>query len=96
MQNLSHNNDDDSQVDEQDKSRQKSALQRDMIMAETDFNKYNNEKVQLEAEIRALKKEEARLKVDLQEKQTRLSRVENELMQLDGSLKSLKKKLNLI
>lgn len=94
MQN--NKNDGDNQDDKQDKSRQINTIQRDMIMAEDDFKKYNNEKIQLESEIRALKKEEAHLKINLQDKQGRLSKVEYELTQAEAILKNLKKKLNLL
>lgn len=99
MQNLSHNNaqgDDQDSGNDQDKSRQKNTLQRDIIMAESDFKKYNNEKMQLDAEIRQLKKDEAHLKVNLQDRQERLNKVAYELTQAETTLKGLKKKLNLL
>lgn len=99
MQNLSHNSvqgGGQDGGDDQDKSRQKNTLQRDIIMTEADFKKYHNEKVQLEAEIRALKKDEAHIKINLQEKQARLGKVDYELTQAETVLKGLKKKMNLL
>lgn len=94
MQN--NNNDGDSQDDKRDKSRQKNDIQREIIMQEADMSKVMNEKVQLEAEIRAIKKEEAHLKINLQDKQGRLSKIEYELTQAEVILKNLKRKMNLL
>jgi chromosome segregation ATPase len=94
MQNFS--SDDAGQADAQDKSRQKTNIQREMIMVESDYRKLANEKANLDMEVRQLKKDESHIKMSLQEKQTRLGKVEYELLQLDTTLKSLKKKLNLL
>jgi len=97
MQNSSNNGaqaDNEKQAHDAEKGRQRNTIQRDMIMVESDYKKYANEKNTLDMEIRALKKDEAQIKISLHEKQERLSKAEYELVQLDVALKGLKKKLN--
>ena len=88
--------DDNNQPHDPDKGREKNTIQRDMIMVESDYHKFANEKNALDMEIRSLKKDEAQIKIGLHDKMARLSKVEYELSQADAALKSLKKKLNLI
>jgi hypothetical protein len=83
-------------VDEHQKTMDRTAIQREMIMIEGDQHKFAREKSTLEMEIRQLKKDEAHIRMNLQEKQTHLGKVENELLQLDNQIKSLRKKLNLL
>ncbi|HCP08736.1 MAG TPA: hypothetical protein DIT25_03000 [Candidatus Moranbacteria bacterium] len=98
MQNFSHNSNSqaDDQAADQDKSRQKNTIQRDMIMLESDLRKLTSEKIALDSEIRSLKKDDAHIKISLKEKQTRLGKVDYELIQMDANMKNLKKKLNAI
>lgn len=92
-QNLSQNSDDQSGQTDQDKSRSRNDIQREIVMQESDLRKKQAEKVRFEAEIRALKKDEARIRVALQEKQEKFSKMDYEILQMENAIKSLKKKL---
>lgn len=96
MQNFSHNGDAHNDDDSRDKSRKQNDIQRDIIMAEADLRKISQEKIALDAEIRALKKEDDRIRVTMQEKRARLSKVDYEITQAEAVVKALQKKLNLI
>ena len=89
-QNFSNNPSDQS---DQDKSRSRNDIQREIVMQESDLHKKQAEKVRFEAEIRALKKDEARVRVALQEKQEIFSKMGYEILQMENAIKSLKKKL---
>ncbi len=95
-QNFSQNSDDQSGQADQDKSRSRNDIQREIVMQESDLRKKLAEKTQLEMEIRALKKENARLKATMQEKQIHLEKIDQDIFQMDAELKSIKKKLNLL
>ncbi len=92
-QNFSHGSNDQSGQAGQDKSRARADIQREIVMQESDLHKKMAEKVRSEAEIRALKKDEARIRVALQEKQEEFSRMDYEILQMENAIKSLKKKL---
>lgn len=92
-QNFSQNSDDQSGQADQDKSRSRNDIQREIVMQESDLHKKMAEKVRFEAEIRALKKDEARVRVAIQEKQEKYSKMGYEILQMENSIKSLKKKL---
>ena len=79
-----------------DKNRQRSELQRNIIMLEADKMKKNAQKMQLDAEIREAKKARERAEMDLQVKQLQLQKIEQEIAVLDVSTKGLKKKLNMV
>lgn len=96
MQNFSHNGGAQNDDESRDKSRKQNEIQRDIIMAEADLRKISQEKIALDAEIRALKKEDDRIKVTMQEKRARLSKVDYEITQAEAVVKALQKKLNLI
>lgn len=89
-QNFSNNPSDQS---DQDKSRSRADIQREIVMQESDLHKKLAEKVRFEAEIRALKKDEARVRVALQEKQEIFSKIGYEILQMENAIKALKKKL---
>jgi chromosome segregation ATPase len=78
----------------QDKTRQRSAIQREIIMQEADYRRSINEKIRLETEIRQLKNDEAHIRVSLQEKQEHLSHLEQDIARSDREIRELKKKLN--
>lgn len=92
-QNFSQNSDDPGGQSDQDKSRSRNDIQREIVMQESDLHKKMTEKVRFEAEIRALKKDEARIRVALQEKQETFSKMGYEILQMENAIKSLKKKL---
>lgn len=92
-QNLSQNSDDQGGQSDQEKSRSRNDIQREIVMQESDLHKKQAEKVRFEAEIRALKKDEARIRVVLQEKQEKYSKMDYEILQMENAIKSLKKKL---
>jgi len=92
-QNFSHNSDDQGGQADQDKSRSRNDIQREIVMQESDLHKKQAEKVRFEAEIRALKKDEARVRVAIQEKQEIYSKMGYEILQMENAIKSLKKKL---
>ena len=79
---------------DEDKKREKNNTQREIIMVDADFKKFNNEKIRLESELRSLKKDESRIKVEMQDRQLRLGKVSQEVMQLEARQRALKKKLN--
>ena len=79
---------------DQDKSRRRSVVQREIVMQEADYRRSINEKIKLEAEVRQLKNDEAHIRISLQEKQTHLTRLEQEIARGDSELHDLKKKLN--
>ena len=89
-QNFSNNPSDQS---DQDKSRSRNDIQREIVMQESDLHKKLAEKIRFEAEIRALKKDEARIRVALQKKQEIYSKMGYEILQMENAIKSLKKKL---
>jgi septal ring factor EnvC (AmiA/AmiB activator) len=78
---------------DQDKSRSRADIQREIVMQESDLHKKQAEKVRFEAEIRALKKDEARIRVALQEKQEKFSKMGYDILQMENAIKALKKKL---
>ncbi len=80
----------------QDKTRQKNEIQRQIVMQEADYKKRLNEKIQIESEMRDLKRKEDQIRAGIQEKQSRLSRLEQEILVSDTALKNLRKKLNLV
>lgn len=90
-QNFSNNP--NNQQSDQDKSRSRADIQREIVMQESDLHKKMAEKVRFEAEIRALKKDEARIRVALQEKQEIFSKMGYEILQMENGIKALKKKL---
>lgn len=96
MQNFTQSDEDTDKTGDQDKSRQRNAIQREIIMTEADQRKFLNEKNALEMEIRQLRHEEDRLKIELKEKQSKLERNDYEILQIDNQIKGLKKKLNLL
>jgi septal ring factor EnvC (AmiA/AmiB activator) len=77
-----------------EKARHRSAIQREIMMRELDYKRSVNEKIQVEAELKRLKNEEAHIRLSLQEKQTRLLKLEQDIARSDGELRDLKKKLN--
>jgi hypothetical protein len=77
-----------------DKNRQKSELQRNIIMLESDKGKKNAQKMQLDAEIREYKKAQERALMEMQIKQSELKKVEQDIAALNISIGGLKKKLN--
>ena len=79
-----------------EKNRQRNEIQRDIVMQEADWRKKVAEKGLIEAEIRALKKDEDRLRTEMQVRQVKFNRIEQEVMQMDAEIKNLKKKLNTI
>jgi septal ring factor EnvC (AmiA/AmiB activator) len=79
---------------DQDKSRRRSVIQREIVMQEADYRRSINEKIKLEAEVRQLKNDEAHIRVSLQEKQAQLTHLEQEVARADSELRELKKKLN--
>lgn len=79
---------------DQDKSRRRSVIQREVVMQEADYRRSINEKIKLEAEVRQLKNDEAHIRISLQEKQAQLTRLEQEVARSDSELRELKKKLN--
>lgn len=82
------------QYTDEDKSRMKNMTLRDIVMIESDYHKKQNEKVQLEAEIRLLKKKDSEIRVELQDKQVLLSRIDQDVAQMEADLHRLKNKLN--
>ena len=101
MQNFVHNSggqqgDDQDKNDKQDKARRRNDIQREIIMTESDLKKVAGEKTALDAEIRALKKDEDHIRMNLQDRKAKLIKVEYELTQIDAKVKDLKKKLNLV
>ncbi|PIP26554.1 MAG: hypothetical protein CO140_00505 [Candidatus Moranbacteria bacterium CG_4_9_14_3_um_filter_40_7] len=79
-----------------DKSRQRSEIQRNIIMLEADKGKKNAQKMQLGAEIREAKKARERAEVELQINQLELKKIEQEIAAMEVSVKGLQKKLNAI
>jgi len=92
-QNFSQDSDDQGEQADQDKSRSRNDIQREIVMQESDLHKKLAEKVRFEAEIRALKKDEARIRVAIQEKQEIYSKMGYEILQMENAIKNLKKKL---
>lgn len=92
-QNFSDDSDLQGGISSEDKNRKRNDIQREIVMQESDLHKKLAEKVRFEAEIRALKKDEARIHVALQEKQETFSKMDYETLQMENAIKSLKKKL---
>lgn len=80
----------------QDIQRQRNALQREIIIHESDLGKIQKEKIQLEAEFRHLKKEKERTEITLREIQARLKKTDEEGRLAGEFVKGLKRKLNLL
>jgi chromosome segregation ATPase len=80
----------------QDTARKRAELQRDLIMVESDLKKENTKKVNLESELRGLKKQEAQIGVEMQQKQTEIKKTEFEIMQLEVKMRDVRKKMNLL
>ena len=78
----------------QDKTRQRNDLQREMIMKDGDYKKILSGKISLEAEIRSLKKEEDRIKVEIQVKEKSIQGIDQKAMMMANEIKNLKKKMN--
>ena len=86
----------DKDVDKEDKSRKRKDIEREIIMLGEDSKKKLEQKAQVEASIRALKKEEGHLKVTMQEKRQQLEKLEQETARLAVEMQSVKKKMNLL
>lgn len=88
--------DDTSGINNQDKSRKRNDIEREIVMREAELRKKLVEKTQMEAEIRQLKKEESRIRVELQEKQEWFSKMDFEILRQEEAIKHLRKDLYLV
>lgn len=74
----------------------RSQIQRDIIILESDKRKKDAQKMQLSAEIREIKKDQDRVEMEFQAKQLQLGKIEQDIATLDAAIKGLQKKLNLV
>jgi chromosome segregation ATPase len=81
---------------DQDKTRQRNDLQREMIMKSADLKKILSGKVKLDAEIRSLKKERERATLEIQGKEKQIEKIDQEARMVEIEIKNLKKKMNLL
>lgn len=79
-----------------EKTRRKNAIQREIIMKDSDYRRSISEKIQIESELKRLRNDEARVRMSLQERQTRLTKLEQDIAHSDEDLRELRKKLNLL
>lgn len=79
---------------QQDVSRQRSELQRELIMVESDLKQAEQRKAELEMEIRKMKKDQSQIAVDIQTKQAESKKLEFEAMQLEAKTREVRKKIN--
>ena len=82
--------------DDVEKKRQRSELQRSIIILESDYRKKITERVQIDADMRKLRKEEEMARVNQRVKQEELKKLDQDVMVMENEIKGLKKKLNLI
>ncbi len=78
----------------QDKTRQRNDIQREMIMKDGDYKKILSGKINLEAEIRSLRKEGDRIKMEIQVKEKTIQGIDQKAMMMANEIKTLKKKMN--
>jgi len=78
----------------QDKTRQRNDMQREMIMKDGDYKKILSGKINLEAEIRSLRKEGDRIKMEIQVKEKTIQGIDQKAMMMANEIKTLKKKMN--
>ena len=88
--------DDLQNLSEEDKKRKKRSVEMEVIILESDLKKLQNQKVQLEAEIRKIKYDEERLRVALEEKNKFFEKTTFDITQNEEEIIRLKKQLNLI
>ncbi|HRY82834.1 MAG TPA: hypothetical protein P5232_04005 [Candidatus Moranbacteria bacterium] len=81
---------------DEDKGRQKNAINMQLSILDTDQRKFVAEKNMLDAEIRKLKMDSERLRIDLNEKEKRFSTVNFQFSQNEEEIKGLKRKLALL
>jgi predicted nucleic acid-binding Zn-ribbon protein len=79
---------------QQDASRQRNELQRELIMIDSDLRGVEKKKTELEAEVRKLKKTQSQIAVDVQLKQAEAKKLEFEVMQLEAKIREVRKKIN--
>ena len=88
--------DQNDQNNDSEKSRKRNEFQRSIIILESDYKKRVGEKTQIDADMRALKKDEEMARVNQRVKQEDLNKLNQDLMILENEIKSLRKKLNLL
>lgn len=91
-----YTNEDLQDLSEEDKKKQKHALDMQLVILESDQRKSLAEKGILEMEIRRLKMDEERLRMGLEEKKERLEKITYEVSRNEEEIKRLKKRLNFV
>jgi chromosome segregation ATPase len=82
--------------EEQDKTRKRNALQRNIIMLESDLRKKTVQKELVFSELRRLKKEESQIRMNSQLKQEEMKKLEDDIRMMEMEISSTKKKINLL
>ena len=82
--------------EEQDKTRKRNALQRNIIMLESDLRKKTVQKELVFSELRRLKKEESEIRMNQQLKQEEMKKLEDDIRMMEMEISSTKKKINLL
>jgi len=81
---------------DEEKKRQRHALEMEIIMLESDMRKDLAENNALDAEIRKLRMDAERMRIAMDEKKKRFDKISFDLTQGEAEVKRLKKKINLL
>ena len=74
--------------EEQDKTRKRNALQRNIIMLESDLRKKTVQKELVFSELRRLKKEESQIRMNSQLKQEEMKKLEDDIRMMEMEISS--------
>jgi ABC-type molybdate transport system ATPase subunit len=88
--------DDLKNLNDEDKKRQRNAIQMQMVMLESDNRKLVSEKNMLDAELRKLRMDQERIRVEHDQKKKEFDAVTYKISQNEEELKRMKKKINLL
>ncbi|MDR3558813.1 MAG: hypothetical protein P4L62_02220 [Candidatus Pacebacteria bacterium] len=91
-----YTNDDLKNLSDEDKKRQRSSIQMQMIMLESDNRKLVSQKNMLDAELRKLRMDQERIRVDHDQKKKEFDVLIYKIGQGEEELKRMRKKINLL
>lgn len=91
-----YTNDDLKKLSDEEKKKQRHAIQMQMVILDSDSRKLLAEKSELEAGIRKIRMDQERLRIELEEKEKRFKSVSDKIVQSEAEIKRLKGKLNVL
>ena len=83
-------------LEQQEKRRKMTDIQRNIIMVEADLKRVTNEKMLIESEMSRTKREIDQLKMNMQAGDQKMKGVEQNIMMKQAEISKLKKQLNAV